>query len=107
MADVMKQAVFAKKRTSRDGKTFYSYLTTMRRKDGTEEIVQLKFRDKCGAPDPDQCPQNIVFPKSAANYSKRTFTREDTGEIVEQGVIWISQWDEGEPYVDTSMDDFE
>ena len=100
------QAIFAKKRTTKEGKTFYSFLTTMKKKDGSEEIAQVKFRDKCGSPDPEKCPINIVFDKANANMSRREYVREDTGEIVDQLTMWVSAWEEGEPYIDTSMDDY-
>lgn len=103
----MEKTIFAKKRTNREGKPFYSYLTTMRKKDGTEEIMQVRFRDECGAPEPKKCPINIVFDKSDANVAKRSYIREDTGEPAIALTLWITAWKEGEPYVDTSMDDYE
>lgn len=106
MENTMQQAIFAKKKTTKEGKLFYTYLTTMRKKDGSEIIAQVKFRDVCGNPDPEKCPINIKFSRDKANMSTRTYTREDTGEIEEQYVLWVSEWTEGEPYHDTSMDDF-
>ena len=106
MENVLKLAVFAKKRTTKEGKVFFSYLSTLKKKSGEEEIAQIKFRDVCGNPDPDRCPMNIEIPRGSANLSTRTFTREDTGEIVDQKVLWVSKWSEGEPYVDTSLDEY-
>lgn len=103
---MMKQAIFAKKKTTREGKVFHTYLTTLKKKDGTELIVQVKFRDACGNPDPERCPMNIEIPKNKANLTSRTFTREDTGEVCEQYVLWVSEWKEGEEYRDTSLDEF-
>lgn len=103
----MELAVFAKKRTSNEGKTFYSYLTTLRRKDGTLQTVAVKFRDECGHPKPENCPMNIIVDKSHANISTKEFVREDTGEIGLSYTMWVSAWKEGAPYVDTSMDEFD
>lgn len=106
MENVLKLAVFAKKRTTKEGKVFYSYLATLRKKTGEEEVAQIKFRDVCGNPDPEKCPINLIIPRGKANLSTREFVREDTGEIVEQKVLWVSEWTEGEPYVDTSLDEY-
>lgn len=99
-------AIFAKKRKSKEGREFHSYLGTLRKKDGTEEKAQIKFRDLCGNPDAARCPMNIVIPRGKANLSTREYVKEDTGEIMEQKVLWVSEWTEGEPYVDTSLDDY-
>lgn len=103
----MELSVFAKKRNTQEGKIFYSYLTTMTRKDGTELTVSVKFRDECGAPKPDACPVNIIVEKSDANLVSKDFTREDTGEQGKLYTLWVSNWVEGSPYVDHSLDDFE
>lgn len=103
----MEISIFAKKRTAGDGKTFYSYLSTLTRKDGTTQTVSVKFRDECGHPKPEECPMNIVVEKSAANIAKSTFTREDTGEVATSYTMWVSAWAKGSEYVDTSMDEFE
>lgn len=103
----MELSVFAKKRNTQEGKIFYSYLTTMTKKDGTELTVSLKFRDECGSPKPDNCPLNIIVEKSDANLVSKDFTREETGETGKLYTLWISKWVEGAPYVDHSLDDFE
>lgn len=106
MENTMTQAIFAKKKTTKEGKIFHTYLTTLKKKTGEEIIAQVKFRDICGSPDPEKCPINIVFDRAKANMSVRQFTREDTGDIAEQYVMWVSEWKEGEPYKDKSMDEF-
>ncbi len=103
----MEITIYAKKRTTHEGKTFYSYLSTLTRKDGTELMVSVKFRDTAGNPKPENCPMNIVFNKGDANLSSKEFIREDTGEPGTSHTLWVSKWNEGAPFVDTSLDDFE
>ena len=103
----MNLAIFAKKRTTKEGKTFYSYLSTMTKKDGSDLTVTVKFRDECGSPKPENCPVNIIVDKEHANLSSRDFVREDTGETVKSYTLWVSAWEMGAPFVDHSLDDFE
>lgn len=103
----MKITVFAKKKHTAEGKKFYTYLTTLHKKDGSEQVAQVRFTDDAGHPDPAKCPMNIIFDKASGNLSKREYTREDTGEIMEARTLWIKAWKEGEPYIDTSLDDYE
>ena len=103
----MKITVFAKKKQTAEGKKFYTYLTTLHKKDGSELVAQVRFTEEAGSPDPKNCPMNIEFNKAAGNISKREYAREDTGEIMTAHTLWIKAWKEGEPYVDTSLDDFE
>lgn len=103
----MNLAIFAKKRTTKEGKTFYSYLSTMTKKDGSDLTVTVKFRDECGSPKPENCPVNIIVDKEHANLSSRDYVREDTGETVKSYILWVSAWEMGAPFVDHSLDDFE
>ena len=103
----MEITVFAKKRTTKEGKTFYGYLTTLRRKDGTEQTVSVRFRESCENPKPENCPMNIIVEKRSANLSKREFIRESTGEVMNSYTLWVSEWKNGSAYVDHSLDDFE
>lgn len=98
--------VFAKKRTTIEGKTFYSYLSTLTKKDGTQVTCSVSFRDECGAPKPEKCPCNIIIPQTGANLSRRTFTDTHTGEIRDGFTLWVSEWTFGREYVDHSLDDF-
>ena len=103
----MKIVIFAKKRTAGDGKIFYNYLSTLTNKNtGEETVVQVKFRQECGAPDPHKCPRMIVFDKKKANLSKHSYTTED-GETRTRSELWLSAWKDGGEFADTSMDDFE
>lgn len=102
----MEITIYAKKRTSKDGKVFYNYLSTLTRKDGTPQVVTVKFRDEAGQPRPDNCPMNIEFSKENANMSVKDFERKD-GTPGKSYTMWVSAWSEGTPFVDRSMDDFE
>lgn len=103
----MEITIYAKKRTTKEGKTFFSYLSTLTRKDGTKQTVSVKFRDDAGNPKPENCPMNIKFDRGAANMTARAFTREDTGETGFSYTLWVSRWEQGAPFVDHSLDDFE
>lgn len=103
----MEITVFAKKRTSKTGKDFYSYLTTLTRKDGSECVATVRFRDGAGYPDPERCPMNLIVDRSAANMATRSYKREDTGEMAIAYTLWVTAWKEGKPFVDSSLDEFD
>lgn len=110
----MEITIFAKKRNTKEGKVFYNFLTTLTKKDGTNQVCTVKFRDEAGTPKAEQCPMNIRVQKDGCNLSSKKFQRqvvdETTGELsTEQGealTLWISKWAQGQPYVDHSMDDY-
>lgn len=102
----MEITIYAKKRMSNDGKVFYNYLATLPRKDGTEQTVSVKFRQDVVRPKPELCPMNIVFMKEDASVSKRTYDAGD-GETGVAYTLWIGEWSQGKPYVDTSLDEFD
>ena len=103
----MEVTIYAKKRTTTEGKSFFSYLSTLTRKDGTKQTVAVKFRDECGNPKPENCPMNVKFDKGKANMSTSEYVREDTGEVGISYTLWVSAWEPGTPFVDHSLDDFE
>lgn len=106
----MKLTVYAKRRTSHEGKVFYNYLSKLTKKDGSKISVAVKFRDECGQPKPELCPCNIVVEKKDANLSEREYTTTTSDGIEIKGIgytLWITKWKEGEKYVDTSLDEFE
>lgn len=104
----MEITIFAKKRTTKEGKVFFNFLTTLEKKDGTTETMRVAFRDVDGntQPKPDSCPRNIQFDKDSANIAKRKYTDPNTGEIKMQSTLWITAWTEGTPYVDHSLDEY-
>lgn len=103
----MEITVFSKKRKTRDGKTFPAYIAKLTKKDGTALTAAVKFREECGQPDAKHCPMNIIVDKNDANLSVREYVREDTGDIANSYTLWVSDWQEGPEYVDTSLDDFD
>lgn len=103
----MEITIYAKKRNAADGKSFYSYLAILTRKDGTKQTVSVKFRDEAGNPKPEKCPMNVKFDKGNANMATKEFIREDTGEAATSYTLWVAAWEPGTPFVDHSLDDFE
>ena len=107
----MKLAIFAKKRHTKDGREFTSYVTKLRKRDGSEVSCGVKFREACGSPKAEDCPCYIVVDKTNANLTIKTqeITTED-GEIkdIESKTLWVSAWGySDEVYRDTSLDEFE
>ena len=104
----MQIAIFAKKRNTKEGKTFYQFLTTLEKKDGTTETMRVAFRDIEGntVPKPDSCPRNIVIEKDDANVSTTKYTDNATGQLKFRKTLWVSKWESGEPYVDHSLDEY-
>lgn len=111
MANIIKMAVFAKKRQKQEegGKVrdFYIYLSTLVRKsDGECVPVQLKFRESCGGPDPQKCPCFIEFDRQKANIVWEKYLN-DEGDELESAKVWITEWKPAGEYVDHSMDEFD
>ena len=104
----MKLAIFAKARTTKEGKPFTSYVTKLKKKDGDEMTVTVKFRQECGAPNRDECPMYIDIDKANANLNRSEIVNEESGEVYERRELWVSKWErDPETYRDTSLDDFE
>ena len=101
-------AIFAKKRKSKEGREFYTYLTTLKKKDGTDETVGVSFSGGVALPKPEECPMNIEVEKSDMNMAVKTIEDEESGESFTRKTLWIKNWKKSAtPYVDTSMDDYE
>ena len=104
----MKITVFAKKRQSKDGRTFYTYLSTLTKKDGGEIPCSVRFGKEIQAPKPELCPLNIIAEKSDCNLSKKKYFREETGEFFDSYTLWVNNYTLSEElFVDHSMDDIE
>ena len=103
----MEIIIFAKKKTTRDGKAFYIYLTTLtNKKTGEIEKLRVRFRQECGQPDPHTCPRRITFDKHDANISATAYQTEE-GETRTTKNLWISKWTDNGEYIDESLNDFE
>lgn len=102
----MEITVFAKKRRAADGRTFYNFLTSLPRKNGETQSMQIKFRS--GAPflKAEMCPCNIVIDKADCSIASRVFTRRDTGELGTAYTLWVSAYKMGSEFVDNSTDDY-
>lgn len=98
--------IFSKKRTNKEGRTFYNYLTRLTRKStGEIQMFSVKFRDD-KAPDPDKCPMNIIVKKEDMNAAQRDYIRTDGNPGVGY-TLWVADYKPGSPYVDHSLDDFD
>ena len=100
--------IFAKKRTTKDGKkTFYSFITKLTKKDGNEVVATVKFPED-NAPDVESCPCNIDVERDAMNLSSKTITDDATGKVIDSKTLWVKKWNmSATPYVDTSLDDYD
>lgn len=106
--NAMHITVFAKKRTTREGKKFYSYITTLTRKNGESFVATVKFNEACGNPRPEDCPMNIIVDKATANLSGKNVTDHETGKVFESRTLWVKNWEKDpNTWVDDSLDDFE
>ena len=96
--------VFAKKRNTKEGREFTSYLTQLTKKDGTTQSMSVKFKDE--APTLEDCPMNIEVERCDMNVSKHKYETDDGVEAIGY-TLWIKKWSEGNQWIDTSLDDFE
>lgn len=102
----MEITIYAKKRQTRDGKkSFYSYLTTLKKKDGSPCTCSVKFAIPAENPDPLACPMNICIRKEDCNMVVEPYTNKD-GETKDSFRLWIKNYTPGSAYVDHSMDEF-
>lgn len=101
----MELTIFAKRRQSKEGKQFYQFLGTLKKKDGTDETMRVCFRD-CAVPRAESCPRNIIITKDHCNIASRSYNDKD-GNLKSAKTLWVSEWSEGRQYIDHSMDDYE
>lgn len=118
MSKTLTLTIFAKTRTTKDGRKFQTFVTTL--PDGQK--VKVKFQSACG--EPKCCPCNIDLMQNGCNLATETRVRTvvdnkvdpATGEVIgtetvqekaEAKVLWVSAWAySAEEYRDTSMDEF-
>lgn len=98
--------IFAKKRMNKENKSFYTYLTQLKKKESDESVtVQVKFPDDI-KPNPLECPMNIDVEKKNANLQEKKVNT-DGGEIVSR-TLWVKDYNVSEnPYEDSSLDDYD
>ena len=109
----MELTIFAKRKEA-NGTKYALYSTSLKRKDGTEDRVSVKFREECGKPDYKKCPCNIIVEKKNMNLAhgpRRNkdgdYITDENGEVIDFTTLWISEWKEGSKYVDHSLDDYD
>lgn len=104
----MKTTVFAKKVKTNDGKTFFTYVTSLEKKDGSKQYMKVMYagKDKNKSFDSDNCPLVIEFDKANANVGSTTYTTKE-GEERKRYTLWLKDYTiSSEKYVDHSLDDF-
>lgn len=104
----MKTTVFAKKIKTKDGKTFFNFVTTLEKKDGTKQYMKVMYsgKDKNKAFESDMCPLVIEFNRDDANISTETY-KSNEGEEKKRYTLWLKDYKESdEKFIDHSLDDF-
>lgn len=105
----MKATIFKKKVTPRNGnKPFNKYVTTLVKKTGDKVYCDVMFED--GVTIPATFPAVVTIEKTDANLSTRVNTYvDDDGNEKEftRNTLWVKKIKKVEPFVDTSLDDFE
>lgn len=101
----MEITIFAKRRTSKEGKQFFQYLTTLTKLDGTTETMRVCFRN-VDAPKAESCPRNIIVERDGTNIAIRHYKDAETGESRQNKTLWVSAWESGSEYVDHSLDEY-
>lgn len=106
MENTINTTIFAKRLTNSEGKTFYKYITKLNKTDGSTITAQVSFRgSERNCPDPENCPMNIIVTRDGASLATKTYVDDETEEVRERYVLWVGKWEEGEPYIDHSLDD--
>lgn len=102
----MEIALFAKKITMKNGKTFYKFLSSLTNKNGETQGVRVMFASGCVAPKPSDCPMNIIIEKGDCNLSKKRYVDKNNFEKIAY-TLWVDEYSLGSPYEDNSMDDYD
>lgn len=104
----MKTTVFAKKVKTNDGKSFFTFVTSLPKKDGTSQYMKVMYsgKDKNKSFDSDSCPVVIEFDRKNANISTTIYTTKE-GDKRNCYTLWIQDYKvSDEKFVDHSLDDF-
>lgn len=98
--------LYAKNRTTTQGKPFTIFLATLTRRDGSTITADVRFKQEAGTPDAKKCPVNIEVDKAACNLSTRAWQSPATGEVIDTYKLWVSTWKYSDiEYEDHSLDD--
>lgn len=105
----MKFNVFPKKITAKKtGKVFTKYITTLTNKEGEKFYTEVKFSDE--AKDKlEFVPCELVVNQGQANFTSKTIhgkDREGNDKDYIRNTLWVNDFAEIHPYIDTSLDDF-
>ena len=102
----MEITVFAKSKTTKEGKPFSTYFGKLTKKDGSEISTEIKFTQDAGTP--SKFPCNIIVNHEDANLTEKnvTYTKDGVEKEAIQRRLWISAWREGQEYIDHSLDEF-
>lgn len=104
----MKTTVFAKKVKTNDGKSFFTFVTSLEKKDGSKQYMNVMYSgdDKNKKFDSEDCPVVIKFDRNNANISTTTYTTKD-GEERKRYTLWLKDYTVSEEkFVDHSLDEF-
>lgn len=102
-------SIFSKKGTKLDGSTYYYFITRKHSNlTGNDEFLTVYFPEG-HAPKKTDCPINIIVPDGKCRQDKKRKVNEETGVISTRRILYIDEWlvDEGNPFVDHSMDEFD
>lgn len=105
----MKVTLFRKQGTTKDGRKFNIFVSTLDRKDGTKQYVTVKYsgEDENKQFNANKCPYIIEVDKHNANLQTKHWT-DRNGEIRDDFVLWVKDYKvSDEVYVDHSLDDFD
>ena len=94
--------VFTKLRQTKDGKAFQAYFGTLKKNNGDEVHVTIKFRE--GVEIPDEFPVTMVSDKKNMNLAHRVV--EVNGNPNVFYTLWVRKVDQWIPYIDTSLEEF-
>lgn len=106
----MKIDVFKKTKTTKKGKKFDIYLSKLTNKKTGEIVnVQVKFVGQAQADMENiniNYPLTLDFDRANANLSTKEITT-DSGETFIRANLWVTKLNKIEPFVDSSLTDFE
>ena len=106
----MQLTIFVKNKTTKAGKPFHIFLSTLTTKTGEKVPVRVCFKMQSsggqGEPDPASCPLVIDVDKNTANLSAESYNT-DEGETRVARKLWVTNWTVVGKYEDHSLDEFE